>query len=80
MSKYLFMDIETTGFSREWDYIIEVAAILYDTEEKKILSEFHEYIKPGKRIPAKITEITGITDFMVSNARSEIDVLTDYIE
>ena len=80
MSKYLFMDLETTGFSREWDYIIEVAAVLYDTEEEKIIGKFHEYIKPGKKIPTKITEITGIDDFKVRDARSELDVLTDFIE
>jgi len=35
MSRIIFYDLETTGFSRTWDFIIEVAAVLYDTEEKK---------------------------------------------
>lgn len=80
MSRLAFIDIETTGFSRQWDYIIEIAALLYDTEEKKVIKEFHEYIKPGKNIPAKITEITGITNAMVADARDEVEVLTDFVE
>ena len=33
--RLLFVDIETTGFDRRWDSIIEVAAILYNTDLKK---------------------------------------------
>lgn len=76
----IFVDIETTGFSREWDNIIEIAAVLYDTEERKEVDVFNEYIKPYKSIPAKITEITGIDDYTVRNARNEISVLRDYLE
>jgi DNA polymerase III alpha subunit (gram-positive type) len=32
MSKLLFLDIETTGFSRQWNEIIEIAAIVVDSE------------------------------------------------
>lgn len=80
MAKIVFVDLETTGFSREWDYIIEVAAILYDEETKKLLGEFHEYIRPGKRIPQKITEITGISEYMVKDCRTEREVLSDFFE
>jgi DNA polymerase III alpha subunit (gram-positive type) len=76
----LFVDIETTGFSREWDTIIQLAAVLYDTEEKKELAVFNEYIKPIKSIPAKITEITGIDDYTVRNARNEKSVIGDFLE
>lgn len=80
MAKIVFIDLETTGFSREWDFIIEVAALLYDTEKQEIIGQFHEYIKPGKRIPAKITEITGISDYQVRNCRSEMEVLMDFFD
>lgn len=76
----IFADLETTGFSREWDSIIEVAAVLYDTEENKEIEVFHEYIKPNKSIPAKITQITGIDDYTVRNARNEMSVIGDFIE
>jgi len=80
MSKYIFFDIETTGFSREWDNIIEIAAVLYDTEAKKELDIFNEYIKPSKSIPMKVTEITGIDNYTVRNARDERSVVTDFLE
>ena len=80
MSKILFLDIETTGFSREWDEIIEIAAILVDGETGKDIDSFHEYIKPHKNITAKITELTRITNAQVMGCRSESAVLMDFSE
>lgn len=80
MGKIVFADLETTGFSREWDYIIEVAAIMYDEETQELGEVFHEYIRPGKRIPEKITEITGISEAMVKDCRTEQAVLADFYE
>lgn len=80
MSKEMHIDIETTGFSREWDYIIELAAVIFDSETDKEIARFHEYIKPGKSISAKITELTGITNEKVSGCRSEFEVISDFIE
>lgn len=77
--RLLFIDIETTGFDRKWDFIIEVAAILYNTEMDKEVAQFHQYIKPKKPISREITEITGITNEMVANAKSEDDVLRELI-
>jgi DNA polymerase III subunit alpha, Gram-positive type len=78
--KLMFLDIETTGFDRRWDYIIELAAVIYDSASKKEIDEFHEYIKPGKVIPDKIVELTGITNRQVNDCRNERDVIRDFIE
>lgn len=78
--KLMFLDIETTGFDRRWDYIIELAAVIYDSAARKEIDEFHEYIKPGKVIPDKIVELTGITNRQVSSCRNERDVIRDFIE
>lgn len=80
MSKTLFLDIETTGFSRQWDFILELAGIIYNDQTKEIVDMFHEYIKPGKNIPYKITELTGITNAQVAKCRNEKDVLMDFSE
>lgn len=80
MAKLMFVDLETTGFSRQWDSIIEIAAILYDEEEDRIIDEFSEYIKPSKSIPSKITEITGIDDWKVRDALDEKTVLGKFLE
>lgn len=78
--KILFFDIETTGFNRTYDSIIEIAGIVYDQSTNKQVAKFHEYIKPKKPIPPHITEITGITNAQVANCRSEKEVLLDFIE
>lgn len=78
--KLMFLDIETTGFDRRWDHLIELAAVIYDTQQKEELEEFHEYINPGKTIPPKIVELTGITNRQVSGCRTEREVLRDFIE
>ena len=80
MSKILYLDIETTGFSREWDEIIEIAAILVDSNTGKDIDSFHEYIKPNRKITVKITELTHITNAQVANCRSETSVLMDFSE
>lgn len=80
MAKILFVDLETTGFSRDWDFIIEVAAILYDEETRQELKVFHEYIRPGKRIPQNIVEITRISNEKVEKCRNEKVVMEDFFE
>ena len=80
MSKILFLDIETTGFSRDWNEIIELGAILWDDNKQDCIDSFHEYIKPLQGLPAKITELTGITREKVSGCRNERLVLMDFVE
>jgi DNA polymerase III alpha subunit (gram-positive type) len=53
---------------------------MYDEETETIGDTFHEYIRPGKRIPPKVTEITGITEAQVKDARTEMEVLADFYE
>ena len=73
--KQLFLDIETTGFSREWNEIIELAAVLYDSDRKEMLDSFHMYAKPTRGIPANITELTGITNEKVANCKPEWEMM-----
>lgn len=76
--KEIYLDIETTGFSTGWNEIIEVAAVA--VEDGNVVGEFHEYIRPKANIPYKITELTGIDRDTVVDARSEKEVLMDFIE
>lgn len=70
----LFIDTETTGLSSENDSLLEIAAIITDNEGN-VIDKFHEYINPGRRIPAKIVKLTRITDDMVRHCRKEWEVL-----
>ena len=78
--KQLFLDIETTGFSREWNEIIELAAILYDSETKEMIDSFHMYARPTRGIPENITELTGITNDKVANCKPEWEMLCDFCD
>ena len=80
MNKVLFLDIETTGFSRQWNEIIEIAAIVIDMDSGKDIDSFHEYIKPRNKISSQVSELTGITNAKVAKCRSEANVLMDFSE
>lgn len=60
-----FYDIETTGFSREHNDIIEISAVAWDSVAEQELDTFTTYINPMGPIPAQITQLTGISDAKV---------------
>lgn len=63
-SKFIALDLETTGLRPDWYEIIEIGAILFDVNSQNHTT-YNVLIKPKKKIPAKITELTGITQAMV---------------
>ena len=63
---YCVVDFETTGLSGRADEVIEFAAVRVDAERREIGLYVASLCRPQLRIPARITEITGITDGMVA--------------
>ena len=63
---YVVVDIETTGRRSNGHAITEIAAVKLQYGE--IIDEWHSLIRPGRSIPANITQLTGITNAMVSDA------------
>jgi DNA polymerase-3 subunit epsilon len=62
------IDFETTGISpAEGDRPTEVAIVL--TENGAVVDRFQSLMNPGVRIPAFITQLTGITNAMVQPRR-----------
>ncbi len=76
---YVVFDFETTGFNAGGsDSIIEVGAVKIFNGE--IIDRFDELINPGRPLPAKITEITNITDEMLKGKDNEETVIKRFIE
>lgn len=74
----IVFDLETTGFSADGDRIIEYGAVRL--EDLELCDEFSTFADPGKPIPKRITELTGISDKMVENAPSQKEALEKFIE
>ncbi len=75
---FVAIDLETTGLSDRDDRITEIAAVRFiDGRECESYSTF---VNPKRKIPAKITELTGITDEMVKDAPAFSDVMTKLLD
>ena len=70
---YVALDLETTGLDPQRDSILEIGAVKFRGDE--VLDKFSSLVNPGRPVPPKITELTGITDEMVQNAPSLWSVL-----
>ena len=78
--KFIVLDLETTGLSRERDEIIEIGAILCTLGTDKCLV-FQTLVKPSKPIIRKITQLTGITQAMIdAEGRNVAEALTMFAE
>ena len=63
---FTVIDLETTGFDPSFDSIIEIAALRVRNGE--IVDSFSTLVKPYDEIDKFITELTGITNDMLSTA------------
>ncbi len=76
--KYVVFDIETTGFSAQYDKIIEIGAV--KVEKGNVVDRFSEFVNPKIPIPFKIEQLTGINDEMVMEAGTIEEVLPRFVE
>lgn len=72
------IDLETTGTSPFDDDIIEVGAIRY--RDGKVVAKFQELVNPGYKVPEFISDMTGISDDMLRDARSIKEVLPAFLD
>ncbi len=75
---FTVFDIETTGLSRYNDKITEIGAVkIVDGE---IVDVYQQLVNPEKLISEKITDLTGITNEMVSGEPKIDKVLPEFLE
>ena len=76
---YVVFDLETTGFNAGGaDSIVEIGAVKINNGE--IIDRFDELINPGRKLPAKITELTNITDDMLKDKDNEENAVKRFME
>jgi DNA polymerase III epsilon subunit family exonuclease len=81
--KFYFIDVETTGLDIRKDSIVEIGAI--EVVKKEFLksgqvNSYQCFIKIDGKIPEEITKISGITDEMLLDGKSEKDALLGLID
>lgn len=74
---YVVFDLETTGLDPLTCEIIEIGALKYQNNE--LIDEFSVLIKPKRKISAKITDLTGITNDMVASAPKIEEILPKFL-
>mgnify|MGYP000075968940 CR=1 FL=1 len=78
LKSYVCFDLETTGLDPLYNEIIEIGAL--KVRDGKVAERFMEFIHPQEEISPMITNLTGITNEMVANARSANAVISDFLE
>jgi DNA polymerase-3 subunit epsilon len=63
---YAIIDIETTGLNAVSDKITEIAIFIHDGN--KIVNEFVSLVNPERKIPYRITHMTGINNKMTESS------------
>jgi len=74
----VIVDVETTGWLADAAGITEIGAVRLSPGRRE--SEFSALVNPDRPIPQGISDLTGITDAMVSDAPTIAQVLPEFLE
>ncbi|MGB7594768.1 MAG: PolC-type DNA polymerase III [Erysipelotrichaceae bacterium] len=77
-ASYVVFDLETTGLSNRYDWIIEFGAVRI--KQGAVVERMQMFVKPPVAISAFITEKTNITQQDVENAAVESDLLDSWLK
>ena len=75
--EFCVFDIETTGLSLADDKITEIGAVI--VKDGQIVDRYNSLVNPEKLIPQDVVDLTHITNEMVENERTIIDVLPEFL-
>ncbi len=75
---FVVTDTETTGSRAGDDRVIEIGAV--KVQAGKLTETFQQLINPGRYIPRRITQLTGISTGMVLDQPTAEEVLPDFLD
>jgi len=78
MERYAVIDVETTGLSPKHERLTEIAIVI--VEDGKIINEFSSLLNPEKKIPYRITQLTGINNQMVQEAPRFFEIAKQVVQ
>lgn len=79
----VLFDCETTGLSKQYDWIIQLSAVKFDRDTFKIMAEFNRYVKPAGKweIHPDAKAVHGISQaFIEANGESMKVVGQDFLD
>jgi len=78
MESYAVIDVETTGLSPKTERLTEIAIVIL--EDGNIVDEYSTLINPEKKVPYRITQLTGINTQMVQDAPYFYEIAKKVVE
>ncbi|MBQ8109451.1 MAG: PolC-type DNA polymerase III [Clostridia bacterium] len=75
---YVVLDVETTGLNTRTDEIIEIGAVRLENGVE--VRQFSELIDPGRPVPDRVAELTGISSAMLRGKRTLMQVMPEFAE
>jgi DNA polymerase III subunit epsilon len=78
--QFVVVDLETTGLDVSKHEIIEIGAVRVNRDSDHHTT-FQAFVRPSRKIPKKITDLTGITQDMIEKEGERLEVvLRQFIE
>ena len=74
---FVVVDLETTGLTPKTDRILEIGAV--KVIDGRITDRMETFVNPGRKIPDRITKLTGITDVMVQDAPPREEAVRGFV-
>lgn len=74
---YVALDLETTGLDAKRDQIIEIGAVRF--QGNRILDQFVTFVNPGRTIPLRVQQLTGIRNSDVAKAPALADIMPEVL-
>jgi DNA polymerase-3 subunit epsilon len=76
--EFVVLDTETTGLRPGPDRVIEIAGVRL--RGGQVINSFQSLVNPTRRIPIFITQFTGISQKMVSDAPTARQIMPDFLD